>query len=231
MINRDILKLIAILSMTLDHIGYLLFPQNILLRAIGRLAFPIFAYFIAEGFTYTHDSKAYFLRLLVSAIITQVLFYMVGLDFVNVLFTFAISVAVLMVNQYDSNLNIVALLLGMAIAIAIQCDYSFYGVLAVWVFYFEKDFGRLFGKLFLLTTLLLLSQINFDMRILYLIFANLKLNIAFFLQYLCLFSLPLLMLYNHKKGEYTEPWLRSVMKYGFYCYYPIHLVILKLIGG
>ena len=58
-IDSFTLKMIAMLSMLADHIGAVLFPEQILFRVIGRLAFPIFAYTLVEGFFYTHDIKKY----------------------------------------------------------------------------------------------------------------------------------------------------------------------------
>ena len=51
------LKIIALIAMTIDHVGLILLPQVELLRIIGRLSFPIFAYMIAEGCFFTHDKK------------------------------------------------------------------------------------------------------------------------------------------------------------------------------
>ena len=51
------LKIIAAISMTVDHLGFILFPSLIILRIIGRIAFPIFAYMIAEGCRYTKNEK------------------------------------------------------------------------------------------------------------------------------------------------------------------------------
>ena len=85
-ISSDTLKLIALVSMTIDHIGYLLLPEYFSLRVIGRLAFPIFAYYVAVGVEHTRDVYKYMYRVMVFACITQILFYLVGLDFQNVLF-------------------------------------------------------------------------------------------------------------------------------------------------
>ena len=52
-LDATVLKLIGVVTMTIDHIGYILFPKLALLRIIGRLAYPIFAYLIAEGCTYS----------------------------------------------------------------------------------------------------------------------------------------------------------------------------------
>ena len=69
-----ILKLIAIFSMTCDHISYLIFGRFSFLNYIGRFAFPIFAYQITEGYIHTSNLKKYFLRLLVFALISQIPF-------------------------------------------------------------------------------------------------------------------------------------------------------------
>ena len=58
------LKLFALVVMTVDHIGALLLPQYSVLRIIGRLAFPIFAYMIAEGCAHTSSRLRYFLTIL-----------------------------------------------------------------------------------------------------------------------------------------------------------------------
>lgn len=57
----NILKLIAALSMLIDHVGLMFFPNQLWMRAVGRLAFPIFAFFIAEGFRYTRSKLRYLL--------------------------------------------------------------------------------------------------------------------------------------------------------------------------
>lgn len=70
----DILKAIAMLSMLIDHIGLLFFPEQDWFRQIGRLAFPLFAFFLAQGFIYTSSRKKYFSRLLLFGVIFQVPF-------------------------------------------------------------------------------------------------------------------------------------------------------------
>ena len=62
MLSSTVLKLIAAVTMFIDHAGLILFPQYRIFRIIGRLAFPIYAYCIAEGFRYTRNRKKYFLR-------------------------------------------------------------------------------------------------------------------------------------------------------------------------
>ena len=70
-IDSFTLKMIAMLSMLADHIGAVLFPEQILFRVIGRLAFPIFAYTLVEGFFYTHDIKKYMCRIGILALVSD----------------------------------------------------------------------------------------------------------------------------------------------------------------
>ena len=69
------LKVIAMIAMTCDHVGLQLLPQLGFLRIIGRLAFPIYAYMIAEGCRYTHDRGRYFFRLASLALVCQGVYY------------------------------------------------------------------------------------------------------------------------------------------------------------
>lgn len=61
--NATTLKIIGMIAMTIDHIGYFLFPQSVGFRVIGRIAYPIFAYMIAEGCRYTRNKARYFLSI------------------------------------------------------------------------------------------------------------------------------------------------------------------------
>lgn len=62
--NKNILKLLAALTMVIDHAGLLLFPQVAVLRWIGRISFPLFAFCVGDGCAYTRKPRAYLLRVL-----------------------------------------------------------------------------------------------------------------------------------------------------------------------
>lgn len=95
------LKLLAMAAMLVDHMGYLLFPTTMWMRYVGRLAFPIFAFQIAEGWYRTHDREKYTLRLLICAVVSEVPFDLafsgtpVDAGYQNVLWTFFIAAAAL----------------------------------------------------------------------------------------------------------------------------------------
>lgn len=103
--RNDMLKLLALVTMLVDHIGYMYFPDEMLFRIIGRLAFPIFAYQIALGYSRTSNLKKYVLRLSLFALITQIPYSFFNPDIkfnpihFNVLFTFIAAIGLLCV--YD----------------------------------------------------------------------------------------------------------------------------------
>ena len=103
--RNDMLKLLALLTMLIDHIGYMFFPNEVLFRIIGRLAFPIFAYQIAMGYSKTSNLKRYTARLALFAFITQIpfSFFNPNMSFnpirLNVLFTFVTGIGLLWI--YD----------------------------------------------------------------------------------------------------------------------------------
>jgi hypothetical protein len=103
--RNDMLKLLAIVTMLIDHIGYMYFPGEMLFRTIGRLAFPIFAYQIALGYSHTSNLKKYISRIFSFALITHIPYSFFSPDLTfnpfhfNVLFTFVVAIGLLRV--YD----------------------------------------------------------------------------------------------------------------------------------
>ncbi|MBR1627923.1 MAG: hypothetical protein IJ679_01485 [Lachnospiraceae bacterium] len=105
-VTSNVLKLIAIITMMIDHIGFVIFPQYRFLRAIGRIAFPIFIFMLVEGFYYTHDRRFYLLRLFVFSWISEVPFdlglygEMVHPQKSNVFFTLCIGFVVMLLANF-----------------------------------------------------------------------------------------------------------------------------------
>ena len=73
MLSSSALQWIALITMTIDHIGFLLFPKLTILRVIGRIAMPIFVFCLAEGFIHTKSRQKYFMRLGILAVISEAL--------------------------------------------------------------------------------------------------------------------------------------------------------------
>ena len=204
-IDAFTLKMIAAVTMLIDHVGYIFFPQYIFLRIIGRISFPIFAFLIVEGFMHTRDVKKYIFRMLVFALVTEIPFDFafygaVNWEHQNVLITFVLALLALYIDrQYTRKIGIVAAFALAFLAEFIGSDYGMLGVIIVMMFYWNYD--RFYNKMIFGTaslTLLVTSYQIFDV----------------------LAMIPI-GLYNGKKG--------IGFKYFFYIFYPGHLVILYVI--
>lgn len=199
------LKLLAMLAMTADHIGAVFFPEIPLLRWIGRLAMPVLCFFIGEGLRHTRSPRRYLLRLTGFALLSELPFDLTfygGIEWghQNVYFTLALGLLALWAIQ---SRGMEGWLLALTAALAAEllgCDYGMYGVLLI----------------------LLLDRFH-SARSEQLAGAAL-LNLAFFglqTQTLSLIALPLLWLYNGKRGRDDRRL--------FYLYYPAHLCVLGIL--
>ncbi len=244
-----ILKLIAIISMTIDHAGltiglkyvnghyYLsgLIPLETynILRAIGRIAFPIYCYLIVEGYYHTKNVMKYMLRLLIFALISQVPFSLAtfksatNFSTLNVYFTLflglvCVYLADIAKKQYylskeylipNAELYLVgipiAIILIMILAIFMHTDYDAFGILLILMFYFFRTD----------VTKPITDRYN-ALKFIWL-FISMAVAIYVFVKpselYALIAMLPI-ALHNRKKGP--------SMKYVFYAYYPVHLLVL-----
>ena len=216
-LSNNQLKLIALLCMTLDHVGMILFPRCLELRMIGRLAMPIFGFMIAEGCAHTSDKKKYLLSLVSMAALCQLVFFIAEGSLYQCIFvTFSLSVVLIyLVQQAETAPNAKNFLfLGLGVLATwlltegipmwehntdYAVDYGFFGVLLPVCVYIAPT---LLGKL--IAAGLCLSAISY---------------LGWQYQWLSLLTLPLLALYSGKRGKWQLKWL-------FYWYYPAHLVLL-----
>ncbi len=190
--------------MTIDHIGVQLFPDLIILRIIGRLAFPIFAYMIAEGATYTKNRTKYILTISLTALFCQLVYFFAegSLD-QCILVTFLLSILLIYALEYKNIIISLISVVGVFVLCEIlNIDYGFFGILTPVFIYFAN--GKT-NKLIACSALLLLLGI-----------------VMGGVQWYSLFAIPLLALYNRKRGKLN-------LKYLFYIYYPLHLGIIYLI--
>ena len=135
--RSDILKIIAIISMLIDHVGYTFFPQLIIFRIIGRIAFPIFTYQIAEGYAHTTDKKKYMIRIWVFAAISQAPFSLLfQTTTLNVIVT--LGLALFAIDSYHQK-RYWLMLPPMAASFLVPMDYGLFGVLLALAFYAFRD--------------------------------------------------------------------------------------------
>ena len=148
MIDRSVLKWIAVLTMVIDHVGAILFPDQIWMRVIGRVAFPVYAYCLAEGFRYTSDYRRYLGRLALFAILSEIpfdlAFYGVPFSFAhqNVFFTLTLGLILLWVlERFREQLLLCAgaFMVLCFLAQALHMDYGAGGLLMVFAFYLAQQ--------------------------------------------------------------------------------------------
>ena len=148
------LKVIAMISMVIDHVALYLMEHGTVLyetmRYVGRIAFPVFAFLIAEGFIHTRSRYRYFFTLLGFAVISEIPWYLLnGADGThNVMFTLALGVATLMVleNLLQRSMVLGFLwTLGMAgLASWLGVDYEWRGILVIVIFYLFNGYNDSF---------------------------------------------------------------------------------------
>jgi hypothetical protein len=128
--------------MTIDHIGAFFIKENEMLRIIGRIAFPLYAYFIAQGYKYTSNLKHYAMNLLILAVIIHIpSLFGVGIGAYNVIFTlfFGLIAMILLDKPYSKEIKITGLLCICLLFFIFPFEYGFYGLVTVLMFhYFEK---------------------------------------------------------------------------------------------
>ena len=213
------LKVIAMVTMTIDHIGHFLMPQVFWLRMIGRLAMPIYAYFIAEGCRYTRSMPKYLATIAVTAVVCQIVTLLTGSLYQCILVTYSMSVGLIaLIKQAKKSHRILWWLL-LAVAVGavwfvteslpgllpgtdFEVDYGFWGVLLPVILWLipTKPLKLLAaaGVLFLI----------YDAGVLFLC---------------ALGAVALLALYNGQRGTAKLKWL-------FYGYYPLHIAVIHLIA-
>lgn len=218
MISRTGLKGLAAATMVVDHVGVVLLPQLWLLRCVGRLAFPIYAFFLAQGFRYTKSRAKYLARLAGFALLSEIPFdYMVyGQAFAwqgqNVMFTLALALLALACLEKGGWWMTGAVACCLA-AEALRTDYGSFGVLLpVTSFYLWPRGKGLWALVFLAMCWLWefapIPGTPVPME---------ALGVAA--------ALPL-ALYHGGRG--TEG---PVVRWGFYAVYPLHMGVLALIAG
>ena len=213
--SGSVLKIIAIVSMVIDHCAYFLMNDGTLLydtmRCVGRIAFPVFAFLVVEGFAYTHNRKRYFTRLLVFAVISEVSWYLLnGADGThNVMFTLALGVVALTILEKlkeNSALCEVAILSIAYLATWSGVDYEWRGILMILVFNLLRNqndnlpfpYGRMMQLLCAFPLMMHYGSIG------------------------ALLACMTIFLYDGARGFIKG----NVAKYGFYAFYPVHLLLI-----
>lgn len=220
------LKIIAMISMIIDHTAHMLqkdlpilnealplpFGQNItiyyIMRLLGRLAFPIFCFLIAEGFYYTKNRKKYGLNLLVFAIISELPFnllysrgkHLFSTNGQNVFFTLFLGFLVLCIleSKFNTLFKLIPIISIIILSGFLHIDYGTQGILLISMLYMLRNNNV--AKTILAKPLLSGGYPAWS-------------------------AFVLINLYNGKRGFIKG----KVFKYVFYAFYPVHILILYII--
>ena len=227
--NSLSLKLLAMALMLCDHLWATVVPGNNWLTAVGRLAFPIFAFQVAEGFFLTHDRKKYLGRMFIFALISEIPFNLMYYSSVvfpfhqNVMFTFVLAILLLLgVEKFRAKGRIAYLLaaaaavfLGYLLGTVTMVDYYGCGVMTVLLFYLCR--GWKWGWLPELAGLLYLNGVVLGGEELT------AFGVTFPEQGLAVLALVPILCYRGRQGPHSR-----AIQYACYAFYPVHMLILFL---
>ena len=229
------LHLLAMFFMLLDHLWATVVPGNGWMTCLGRLAFPIFAFLIAEGYYHTKNPKKYMLRLLLCAVVSEIPFNLMyaGRIFYpihqNVLWTFLMALGLIMWNDKLRGAALwrrcvrfgLSLLAGFLLGTLTMVDYYGFGVMMVLVFWFfhgsgwPARLGQFLGLYWI--NVELMGGLVYEFEALGRVWVLHQ-------QGLALLALIPIWLYTGRKG-FDRPWFR------WFCYlfYPAHMLVLALL--
>ena len=219
-LDTNLIKIVAIISMTFDHVGNAFFPEYPVFRWIGRIAFPLFCYCLTVGMLYTHDIKKYVLRLSAFALISQPFWILafnsddiIGNIFnLNIFFTLIVS---LLATWGFKEKKWWLFIIGLILLNVINFDYAMTGLILMMIFYLCRNKPLLGALIYTLTYLPAINGYVED---------PLALKIgthAIGFEIFALLALPFIYIHTNSNLK--------ISKWFFYIYYPAHLFIIFLV--
>lgn len=213
-----VIKIIACLTMVLDHIRYVYEPSiNFLTMYLGRISFPLFAFLLTEGYIHTSNLNKYFKRLAIFAIISQVPFmifrtFIGNWKMLNIMFTLLFGLmAIIVFDKIEKKyISVPLVCLIVYLGKIFKVDYGWYGVLLIFILYLFKN-----TKLALTICYIGIVLLHYYLR------EILNINHMYSILF-TIFPIIIILLYNGKEGK--------KLKYFYYWFYPVHLAIFSLIG-
>lgn len=211
------LKIIALISMFIDHYGAIFQNDVDIYRIIGRIAFPIYCFLLVEGYFHTKDVKKYAQRLFIFAIISELPFDLafynkLGFEHQNIFFTLFIGLVTIHFldnEKYNNNNNnnIIIIIISIIMSSIFSIDYGAVGIIYILSFYFTRDYTKL-KKLYVIGLTMFIVNLIFTTTI----------------QQFSLLSLPIIYFYNYELGSNNK----FIQKF-FYVAYPLHLLLFYLV--
>lgn len=232
-LSGNAIKIIGAVTMLIDHLGLILFPEYEILRIIGRIAFPLFAFMISEGARYTKSKWKYLGIIALFGVLCQLPMIILFWDFhLNVFVTFTLSIIGIYALDYfkkqafAKERHHLSVLLGVLACIGaffviyastrdvfFHVDYGFYGALT-------PVFASLLSTRGVSAPPALVKADSVPLRVICMAIPQLMFAyITGGIQYYSLIALIPLLMYSGKRGLFN-------LKYFFYIFYPAHLVLL-----
>ena len=226
------MKLMAMFFMLLDHTWATVWDVP-WFTMVGRLALPIFAFQIAEGFFQTSDRKNYMKRMLLFALLSEIPFNLIAANNIfypfhqNVMFTFLI--ALLLMNWMEGAkvnpkkfilVTVASVVLAYALGLLLFVDYFHYGVFTVLVFYWTRNLK--FGWVLQLLGLLYINDAIAGLQLTVNLFGQ---TVEFGQQMLAVLALIPIWMYNGKQGYHSK-----IIQYLCYGFYPAHMLVLYVLA-
>lgn len=207
--SRNTIKVIACLLMAVNHYASFLVSvgpfQSFLVNA-GYFTAPVMCYFLVEGYGYTRSKRNYALRLLIFALLSQYQYSLLFGNLLNMLFSLFFCFCLLYVNESGWYSWLKCLLFAVCIVLSLFSDWSVLAPLMVFLFVFSgKDKLRLMASYVLIAALMAIEQEN--------LLSSLPVLAA---------GITVILLYNGREG-------RRSLKWFFYLFYPLHLLLLAVI--
>ena len=236
-LDANCIKFIAILAMTIDHIAWLLFPGYprdwlpVILHLIGRITCPVMCYFMAEGYHHSKNISRYTRRLFLFAVISHFAYIFASADFVDwrsfipfydgnvlnqtsVMWPLAWGLVMLRVaNSEKVREQLKPLLIILICLITFPSDWSCIASLCILAFGTNRG--------------------NLKKQMLWMIFYVAIYAVVYFfaidrlygaMQMAVILAIPIIGSYNGKRGSSEK--INKIMKYAFYIYYPLHLLVI-----
>lgn len=213
--NVFVLKVIALITMIIDHYGAIFQNDILTYRIIGRLAFPIYCFLLVEGYFHTSDVKKYAKRLLMFALISEIPFDLafynkIGFTHQNIFFTLFLGLAAIYFLENKEgkyNFSKTAVIISACLfAVILLVDYNAIGIIYILMLYLTRSYDKL--KKFKIVGLAM-------------VVVNLS---SHWLQQFSLLALIPMYFYNGKLGPKNK-----IMQISFYAAYPLHLMLYYLI--
>ena len=220
-LSAETLKLIACITMLIDHIGAILVPQ-IWLRVVGRIAFPIYCFLLAEGAHYTRDKKKYGLRLLMGLLLSEIPFDIafwgrLTWTHQSVMVTLLLGYTMLVLMGMVKNpiLKILTALPFYFLADLLNCDYGGQGILFILVFGLAREYSLPLWVSAIALAAASLANPSFPIYLM---------GISIPIELFCLGAMVPLAFYSGRKATKSK-----AVQWAFYFFYPGHLAVLAAI--